>query len=114
MRQLRDGRIALALQRPWADGTTHLVFTPAELLARLVPLVPRPRVILLLYHGVLAPNSPTLNGVVRAPGECEARVLQAGGVGLRVEDRGPWARVDTIRSRAGFRPRKAEDHERSG
>jgi hypothetical protein len=29
--QLRDGWIALALQRPWADGTTHLVFTPTEL-----------------------------------------------------------------------------------
>ncbi len=56
--RLRDGRIAVALQRPWADGTTHLVFTPAELLARLVPLVPRPRINLLLYHEVLAPNAP--------------------------------------------------------
>ena len=49
--RLRDGRIAVALQRPWADGTTHLVFTPDELLERLVPLVPRPRINLLLYHG---------------------------------------------------------------
>jgi hypothetical protein len=48
LQRLRDGRVALALQRPWADGTTHLVFTPSELLARLVPLVPRPRVNLLL------------------------------------------------------------------
>ena len=31
LQRLRDGRIAVALQRPWADGTTHLVFTPAEL-----------------------------------------------------------------------------------
>lgn len=58
LQRLRDGRVALALQRPWADGTTHLVFTPTELLARLVPLVPRPRVNLLLYHGVLAPGAP--------------------------------------------------------
>lgn len=50
--RLPDGRIALALQRPWADGTTHLVFTPREFLERLVPLVPRPRVNLLLYHGL--------------------------------------------------------------
>jgi len=42
--RLRDGRIAVALQRRWADGTTHLVFTPDELLERLVPLVPRPRI----------------------------------------------------------------------
>jgi hypothetical protein len=52
LQRLRDGRIAVALQRPWADGTTHLVFTPAELLARLVPLVPRPRISLVLYHGL--------------------------------------------------------------
>jgi len=37
--RLRDGRIALVLQRPWANGATHLLFTPSELLARLVPLV---------------------------------------------------------------------------
>jgi len=52
LHRLRDGRIAVALQRPWADGTTHLVFTPIELLQRLVPLVPRPRINLLLYHGL--------------------------------------------------------------
>ena len=48
LQRLRDGRIAVALQRPWADGTTHLVFTPLELLERLVPLVPRPRINLVL------------------------------------------------------------------
>jgi Putative transposase/Transposase zinc-binding domain len=58
LRKLIDGRIAIALQRPWADGTTHLVFTPMEVLERLVPLVPRPRINLLIYHGVLAPNAP--------------------------------------------------------
>ena len=35
LQRLRDGRIAVALQRPWAHGTTHLVFTPLELLERL-------------------------------------------------------------------------------
>jgi hypothetical protein len=58
LKRMVDGRIAVALQRPWADGTTHLVFTPMELLERLVPLVPRPRINLLLYHGVVAPNAP--------------------------------------------------------
>lgn len=62
--RLLDGRIAVALQRPWADGTTHLVFTPLELLQRLVPLGPRPRINLLLYHGVLAPNAPWRRAVV--------------------------------------------------
>ena len=56
LRRLVDGRVAVALQHEWADGTTHLVFTPGELLERRATLVPRPRVNFLLYHGVLAPN----------------------------------------------------------
>jgi hypothetical protein len=77
LEQLRDGRIALALQRPWADGTTHLVFTPTELLGRLVPLVPRPRINLLLYHGVLAPNAPWRTAVVARPVTDEAPAVAA-------------------------------------
>jgi hypothetical protein len=74
LHRLRDGRIAVALQRRWADGTTHLVFTPLELLQRLVPLVPRPRINLLLYHGVLAPNAPWRREVVaRADPEADTR-----------------------------------------
>jgi hypothetical protein len=67
LQRLRDGRVALGLQRPWADGTTHLVFTPTELLERLVPLVPWPRINLLVYHGVLAPNAPWRRAVVAHP-----------------------------------------------
>ncbi len=67
LRRLADGRVAVALQRPWADGTTHLVFTPLELLERLAVLVPRPRSNLLLYHGVLAPNARWRRAVVTAP-----------------------------------------------
>jgi len=73
LKKLLDGRIAVVLQRPWADGTTHLVFTPMELLQRLVPLVPRPRINMLLYHGVLAPNAPWRREVVaRAEPEAAA------------------------------------------
>ena len=66
--RLGDGRIAVELQRKWADGTTHLVFTPAELLERLATLVPRPRINLLLYHGVLAPNARWRRAVVPPAG----------------------------------------------
>jgi hypothetical protein len=72
LQRMRDGRIAVTLQRPWADGTTHLVFTPSEFLERLVPLVPRPRINLLLYHGVLAPNAPWRRAVVARDGDGEA------------------------------------------
>ena len=75
LKRLRDGRIGVSLQRPWADGTTHLVFTPIELLQRLVPLVPRPRINLLLYHGVLAPNAPWRREVV-ARAESEASAVE--------------------------------------
>ena len=52
-----DGRIVLTLKAAWRDGTTHLVFTPLELLGRLAVLIPRPRVNLVLYHGILAPHA---------------------------------------------------------
>ena len=51
-----DGQVVLQLRHAWADGTTHIAFTPTAFLARLAVLVPRPHVNLLLYHGVLAPR----------------------------------------------------------
>jgi Putative transposase/Transposase zinc-binding domain len=48
-----DGRVRLSLRHPWSDGTTDLVFTPLELLERLAVLVPRPRINLISYFGVL-------------------------------------------------------------
>ena len=48
-----EGQVVLQLRHPWADGTTHLLFDPLELLERLTVLIPRPRINLILYHGVL-------------------------------------------------------------
>jgi len=45
------------LRTPWDDGTTHVAFAPSAFLARLAVLIPRPRVNLLLYYGVLAPRA---------------------------------------------------------
>jgi hypothetical protein len=50
LRNLGDGRIAVALQQPWADGTTHLVFTPMETAERLVRWCRGARSDLLLYR----------------------------------------------------------------
>jgi hypothetical protein len=52
-----DGQVRLELRRPWSDGTTHLLFDPIELLERLAVITPRPRINLILYHGVLAPRA---------------------------------------------------------
>jgi hypothetical protein len=40
-----------------ADGTRHLLFEPVELLEKLAALIPRARVNLVFYHGVLAPHA---------------------------------------------------------
>jgi hypothetical protein len=41
----------------WADGTRHLIFEPLTLLEKLAALTPRPRINLVLYHGMLAPHA---------------------------------------------------------
>ncbi len=45
------------LKSPYHDGTTHIVMSPLEFLQRLAALVPRPRLHLIRFHGVLAPNA---------------------------------------------------------
>jgi hypothetical protein len=49
--------VRYTLKTPYRDGTTHRVFEPLDFIARLAALVPRPRVHLTRYHGVLAPHS---------------------------------------------------------
>lgn len=50
------GKVVYTLKTPYRDGTTQIVFEPIDFVARLAALVPRPRVNLVRYHGVLAPN----------------------------------------------------------
>ena len=50
-------QVVLKLKTPWRDGTTHLVMSPLEFMQRLAALVPRPRLHLIRFHGVLAPNA---------------------------------------------------------
>jgi Putative transposase len=52
---LADGRVLYRLKHPWRDGSTHVLFEPLELVAKLAALVPPPRFNLVRYHGVLAP-----------------------------------------------------------
>ena len=52
----RHGKVVYMLKTPYRDGTTQVAFEPVDFIARLAALVPRPRVNLTRYHGVLAPN----------------------------------------------------------
>jgi len=73
-----DGRVVLGLRHPWTDGTTHLAFEPTAFLERLAVLVPRPRINLLLYYGVLAPHAAWRADVVPR-GACGGEPQGAGG-----------------------------------
>lgn len=52
-----DGKIVVKLKKSWSDGTSHIVLTPMEFMARLVALIPPPRKNQIRYHGVWAPNA---------------------------------------------------------
>jgi len=64
LRELGGNRIAYRLRKPLRDGTTHLVFTDIELLEKLVPLLPPPRVHQTRFHGILAPHARLRRDVV--------------------------------------------------
>jgi hypothetical protein len=77
-----QGLVRYALKTPYRDGTTHVVLEPLDFIARLAALVPKPRVHLTRYHGVLAPHSalraqvtpagrgqPPAGAAARSPGE---------------------------------------------
>jgi hypothetical protein len=79
------GQVELKLKTPWRDGTTHRVMSPLEFMQRLAALVPRPRLHLIRFHGVLAPNAKLRPLVVpqgppaqaQAAAECEVEPVQA-------------------------------------
>ena len=50
-------KLRYALKHPYSKGTTHFLFEPLDLRAKLAALVPRPGVNLTRYHGAFAPNS---------------------------------------------------------
>jgi hypothetical protein len=46
----RNGQVRYELKTPWRNGTTHIIFEPLDFVARLVSLVPKPRVNLTRFH----------------------------------------------------------------
>jgi hypothetical protein len=62
----RNGRVRYELKTPWRNGTPHVIFEPLDFIARLVALVPNPRVNLTRFHGVFAPNTKYRSSVTPA------------------------------------------------
>lgn len=73
LHETMDGKYAFELKTPWSDGTRMIFFSGEELVARLTALVPPPRMHMVHYFGVLAPNSKLRKLVVpEAPAEEDA------------------------------------------
>jgi len=69
LKRNRAGQVVLQLKSAYKDGTTHIVMSPLEFLQRLAALVPRPRLHLIRFHGVLAPHAKLRAAIVPAPAE---------------------------------------------
>ena len=67
LKRNRAGQVVLQLKSAYQDGTTHIVMSPLEFLQRLAALVPRPRLHLIRFHGVLAPHAKLRAAIVPSP-----------------------------------------------
>jgi hypothetical protein len=85
------------LKTPWRDGTTHLVKSPLEFMQRLPALVPRPRLHLIRFGGVLAPNAKLRAMVLPQEPEAPAQEAKPAACGAGCAHHRPvrlsWARL---------------------
>ena len=67
-----SGDIKYELKKAWSNGKTHVLLSPLELIEKLCALIPLPRLNLVGYLGVLAPNAKMREGVI--PGKTRAQL----------------------------------------
>ena len=65
--ETKDGRVAVQLKRPRANGTTHAFMQPVAFLRRLTSLIPPAGMNLTRYRGILAPAAKHRDKVVPVP-----------------------------------------------
>ena len=61
------GQVIYTLKKPYSDGTTHIVMTKLELLEKIAAIIPRPKIHLTRYHGVLGPHYKHRKMIVPKP-----------------------------------------------
>jgi len=61
---MSDGRLRYELKRVWKDGTRAVVLGPLDLIARVVAMIPAPRVNMIRYYGCLSSHSSLRREVV--------------------------------------------------
>ncbi len=90
LKRNRAGQLVLQLNSAYRDGTTHIVMSPLQFMQRLAALVPRPRLHLIPFHGVLAPNAKLRTAIVpRAHSTSDHVAQHAPGAPARMS----WARL---------------------
>jgi hypothetical protein len=92
----RAGQVVLQLKSPYKDGTTHIVMEPLEFMERLAALVPRPRLHLIRFHGVLAPNAKLRSQIVPSPTEPTTEPTEPSSEDAHAQGETPrmsWARL---------------------
>ena len=87
------GQVVLKLKTPYRDGTSHLVMSPLEFMQRLAALVPRPRLHLIRFHGVLAAHAKLRAAIVPIPAQTPAGHAAACDHAHGAPARMRWARL---------------------
>lgn len=64
MSETDHGQILYKLKTSWRNGTTHVSFSGLDFIARLVALMPPPKMNMIRYHGVFAPNFKNRSQIV--------------------------------------------------
>ena len=85
------GQVVLQLKSAYRDGTTHVIMSPLQFMQRLAALVPRPRLHLIRFHGVLAPHAKLRAAIV--PSAPEEAIVHAADHAHDRPARMSWARL---------------------
>ena len=91
LKRTAAGEVVLQLKSAWREGTTHIKMSPLEFRQRLAALVPRPRLHLIRFHGVLAPNARLRAAIV--PGAADQSSEHAARLAHEASARMSWARL---------------------
>ena len=85
------GQVVLQLKSAYRDGTTHIVMSALEFMQRLAALVPRPRLHLIRFHGVLAPHAKLRAAIIPQPAHKDSAPVHEHAHGKTA--RMSWARL---------------------
>ena len=85
------GQVVLQLKSAYRDGATHVIMSPLQFMQRLAALVPRPRLHLIRFHGVLAPHAKLRAAIV--PSAPEEAIVHAADHAHDRPARMSWARL---------------------